>query len=161
MNQFLVFEVAGRRLALPASALHEVVRAVAITPLPKAPPIVEGVVNVRGTLVPALDIRQRFGLPGVPVAPGQHLLIARAGSRTVALRVDRALDLIAVDKSAIASAARVAPGAEYVAGIAKLPDGVLVIHDLERFLSLDEAADIDAALTGEAAGTPARRRGAH
>ena len=74
----------------------------------------------------------------------------------MALRVDRAIELVGVDEDAIESAARVAPGAEYVAGIAKLPDGVLVIHDLERFLSLDEARDLDAALTR----VPAGRRAA-
>ncbi len=146
MHQFLAFEIAGCRFALAAGALREVVRVVAVAALPKAPPIVEGVINIRGTLVPVLDIRQRFGLPPTPVAPEQHLLVAQAGSRVVALRVDRALDLVAVDEGAIESAARVAPGVEYVAGVAKLPDGLLVIHDLERFLSLDESQQLDAVL---------------
>jgi len=152
-QQLLTFEVGGSRFALPVRLLHEVVRAVAIAPLPKAPPIVEGVINVRGTVVPILDIRQRFGLSPTPVAPEQHLLIAQSGGRVVALRVDRAVDLVSVDEAAIESAARVVPGAEYVAGIAKLPDGLIVIHDLERFLSLEEAGQLDAA--GEAA---ARRK---
>ena len=155
----LIFEVGGSRFALPARLLHEVVRAVAIAPFPRAPPIVEGVINVRGTVVPMLDIRQRFGLSPTPVAPEQHLLIAQAGSRVVALRVDRAVDLVSVDEAAIESAARVAPGAEYVAGIAKLPDGLLVIHDLERFLSLDESQQLDTVLAQaeRADGTPSSR----
>jgi purine-binding chemotaxis protein CheW len=126
---------------------------VAIAPLPKAPPIVEGVINLRGTLVPVLDLRQRFGLPSVPVAPEQHLVIARTGRRVVALRVDRALAFVDVDERAIVPPERVAPGAEHVAGIAKLPDGLLVIHDLDRFLSLEEARQVDAAI-GDAATTP-------
>lgn len=160
-QQLLTFEVGGSRFALPARLLHEVVRAVAIAPLPKAPPIVEGVINVRGTVVPMLDIRQRFGLSPTPVAPEQHLLIAQAGSRVVALRVDRAVDLVSVDEAAIESAARVVPGVEYVAGIAKLPDGLIVIHDLERFLSLEEAGQVDAATAGTAAAgeAAARRKG--
>lgn len=144
-QQLLTFEVGASRFALPARLLHEVVRAVAIAPLPKAPPIVEGVINVRGTVVPMLDIRQRFGLSPTPVAPEQHVLIAQSGGRVVALRVDRAVDLVSVDDAAIESAARVVPGVEYVAGIAKLPDGLIVIHDLERFLSLEEAGQLDVA----------------
>ena len=161
MHQFLAFEVGGRRLGLPAGVLREVLRAVAIAALPKAPPIVEGVINLRGTLVPVLDIRQRFGLPPTPVALEQHLLIAQAGSRLVALRVDRALDLVGVDETTIESTAAVAPGAEYVAGIAKLADGLLVINDLERFLSLDEAGQVDAAVLGATApgDPPAPRKG--
>ncbi|SRR6266571_905984 len=161
MHQFLAFEVGGRRLGLPAGVLREVLRAVAIAALPKAPPIVEGVINLRGTLVPVLDIRQRFGLPPTPVTLEQHLLIAQAGSRLVALRVDRALDLLGVDETTIESTAAVAPGAEYVAGIAKLADGLLVINDLERFLSLDEAGQVDAAVFGATApgDPPAPRKG--
>lgn len=150
MVSLLSFEVAGQSFALPARLLREVVRAVAITPLPKAPPIIEGVINVRGTVVPVLDIRQRFGLTPIPLAPDQHLLIAQAGPRLVALRVDRALELLAVDEGAIEAAGRVAPGAEYVAGIATLADGLLVIHDLERFLSLEEAVQVDAVVAGAA-----------
>jgi purine-binding chemotaxis protein CheW len=146
MHNVLVFELAGQRLGLPATVLREIIRAVAIAALPKAPPIVEGVINLRGTIVPVLDIRQRFGLPPVALALEQHFLIAQANGRLVALRVDRALDLIPVDEGAIESAAGVAPGVEHVAGIVKLPDGLLVIHDLERFLSLDESGQVDAAV---------------
>ncbi len=151
----LVFQLGDKRLAMPARGVQEVVRAVAVARLPKAPPIVEGVINVRGTVVPVLDIRQRFGLPPNPIALDQRLIIAQAGPRLVALRVDRALDLISVPADAIESAAYAAPGAEYVAGIAKLPDGLLVIHNLESFLSLDEARAVDAAAS--AAAGPAER----
>jgi purine-binding chemotaxis protein CheW len=149
-HQFLEFAIADRRLGLPTEVLQEVVRAVAIAPLPKAPPIVEGVINLRGTLVPVLDLRQRFGLPCVPVAPDQHLVIARAGRRVVALRVDRALALVDVEERAIVPPERVAPRTEYVAGIAALADGLLVIHDLERFLSLEEARQVDAVIDAAA-----------
>lgn len=157
--ELLVFDVGDRRLALRARDVHEVIRAVAIAPLPKAPPVVEGVINVRGTLMPVLDLRKRFGLPPVPITPEQHFILARAGPRPVALRVDRALDLTIVPEDAVESATRVVPRAEYVAGLARLADGVLVIHDLERFLSLDEEQQVDAAVVGAmAAGDPGPRR---
>ena len=146
MRQVLIFDVADRRLGLPAATLLEVVRAVAIAPLPKAPPIVEGVINYRGTVVPVLNLRQRFGLPAAPLLPEQHFLIARTGGRLVALRVDRALDLVPVAEADVASPADVAPGADYVSGIARRADGLLVIHDLDAVLSLDEIHGIDAAL---------------
>lgn len=146
MAALLTFEIADRRYALPAGIVQVVVRAVAFSPLPKSPPIIEGVINYRGTLVPVLGIRQRFGLAPLPLAPEQHLLIAMLGARRVALRVDRALDLITVDDSLIEPVDRIAPGAEYVAGLAKLPDGLVVIHNLERFLSLPESRQLEAAL---------------
>ncbi len=146
MVELLTFDVAGCRYAAPVACLQEVARAVAISALPKAPPIIDGVINVRGTVVPVIDVRQRCGLGTRPVTPDQQFLIARAAGRVVALRVDQALELVAVTEDAIESAARVPPGTDYVAGIAKLPDGLLVIHDLDRFLSLEESMQLDGAL---------------
>ena len=120
--EMLAFRLADRRFALRVSDVREIVRAVAIAPLPKAPAIVEGVVNYRGTIVPVLDVRARFGLAAEPLHPNQHFILAHAGPRLVALRVDQADALVEVERHLVEPAA-VAPGAEYVAGIARLPDG--------------------------------------
>lgn len=146
MLALLTFEVAERRYALPAQLLLEVVRAVTIAPLPKAPSIIEGVINYRGTLIPVVGVRQRLGIDPVALSPEQHLLIVVAGSRTVALRVDQALDLVEVPEDVVERADKIAPGAEYVAGLARLPDGLLIIQDLKRFLSLDEVKQLAAAM---------------
>lgn len=150
----LVFEVGGQRYGLPAAEVQEIVRAVTITRLPKAPPIVEGVVDVRGTLAPVLDLRARFGLPPKPAEPGDSLILARAGPRLVAVRADRALELVRVDPAELTPAHLVARRLEYVAGVARLADGLLLIHDLRTFLSMAEAQRLDEAVTrrGEADG---------
>ena len=159
MANLLTFEAAGRQFALAAGLVRQVTRAVAVAPLPRAPPIVEGVINVHGTLVPVLALRQRFGLAAVPLHPDQHFIIAQAGPRVVALRVDRVQELVSVEPDAIEPAAGIVPGAEYVAGIAKLPNGLLVIHDLERFLSLEEGGQVDVALGDQTpSGAVARSR---
>jgi purine-binding chemotaxis protein CheW len=145
----LVFEVAGRRFGLPAATVQEVVRAVALAPMPKAPAVVEGVINLRGTLVPVLDIRGRFRLPSKPVTPTDHLVVARTGPRLVALRVDRARELVALDRADLQPAADVVPGAEYVTWLAKSAEEVLLIHDLDTFLSHAEAAALAEALPAE------------
>ncbi|MGH7435187.1 MAG: chemotaxis protein CheW, partial [Polyangiaceae bacterium] len=74
----LLFEVGGRRYGLLAAEVRELVRAVTIHPLPRAPAIVEGLVNVRGRIVPVLDIRSRFRIPLRPLAPSDHLILAQA-----------------------------------------------------------------------------------
>jgi purine-binding chemotaxis protein CheW len=142
----LVFEVGGRRFGLPAAAVHEVVRAVALAPLPKAPPIVEGVLILRGTLVPVLDIRGRFRLPPRALTPSDHLIIARSGPRLVALRVDRAHELLPLSRADLQPAHDVVPGAEYVTWLAQAGTEVLLIHDLDTFLSHAEAEELAEAL---------------
>lgn len=147
----LVFELAGRRYALREEAVVEVTAAVSAFPLPKAPPIVEGVINLRGVVVPVLDLRARFGLAPKAVEPDDHLIIARAGGRRVAVRADRAVGLAAIPDGGITPPAEVSAGTEFVAGIVKLPDGLVLIHDLSSFLSQAEAARLDDALPGSAA----------
>jgi purine-binding chemotaxis protein CheW len=152
VRDLLVFALGPHRFGLPAEVVVEVVRVVASTPLPGAPATVEGVINVRGTIVPVLDVRARFGLPAADVDPDQHLILARAGPRVVALRVDRALALQAISDDAVVPVERMAPGTPLVSGVARLPDGVLVIHDIERFLSFEERERLDVALAAESAG---------
>ncbi len=157
MVHLMTMAVGDLRFAVPASTVRTVVRAVAVTALPDAPPSVEGIINFRGSLVPVLSVRQRVRLASLPLSLDQHLVIARSGPRTVGLRVDHVIDLVSVDESAIESAPGVLPGFEQVAGLATLPDGLIVIYDLERFLSREEGGLVDAAL---AAAQPAPRDGA-
>jgi purine-binding chemotaxis protein CheW len=98
--------------------------------------------------VPVLDLRARFRLPGRPVEPTDHFIVAWAGQRQVALRVDRALELVRVDPADSASAEAVLPGVEYVAQMVRCPAGLILIHDLNTFLTRAEAEALAAALPG-------------
>lgn len=144
--EVLRFQLAGATYALPVEHVREIVRAVAVTPLPGAPPVVVGLINLRGLLVPVMDLRARLRLPPRPVALEEQWVVARAGERTVALRADQAVDLVTLDDEAVREARSVVPTAELAAGVAPLPDGLLVIFDAERFLSQAEAESLDEAL---------------
>jgi len=143
----LVFTLDDQRFALPATVVRETVAAVAITPLPAAPAVVDGVVDVRGQIVPVYDLRVRFGRPRRPVRASEHFVIASAGDKTVALRVDRALELVSVVEADLLPAAADDPRFDRVAGIARLQDGLVLVQDLAAFLSDSEAATLDRALT--------------
>jgi purine-binding chemotaxis protein CheW len=149
-REILVFELGGQRYGLPTLDVRELVRAVTITRLPNAPAFIEGVVNVRGRILPVLDIRARFHLPAKPLDPADHFIVASAGPRGVILRVDRATHLALVDESSVHSAEALGSSATYVAGVAKLEGGLVLIHDLATFLSAAEAASLDAALLAPA-----------
>lgn len=142
----LVFQLAGQRFGIAAHDVVELLPAVSVTPLPRAPEIVEGVINVRGLVVPVLDIRSRFGLPGRPVRHTDHYVVAKAGKRVVAVRADRAVDLLQVPPEALVDATEAVPASPYIKGVAKLPDGMVLLHDLHAFLTSAEEASLDRAL---------------
>ncbi len=144
--EILTFDLSGQRFGVSLDAVREVVRAVAITPVPGAPAVVEGVIDVRGEVVPVFDLRARFGLPARALHPAQHFIIARAGERTVALRVDRADWMRDVDDASITPAGRNVPAGPHIIGVARLDDGLVLLHDLDAFLSDAESHALDAAL---------------
>jgi purine-binding chemotaxis protein CheW len=145
----LVFSLGAHDYGVPVPVVNEVVRAVAPTPLPGAPAIVEGAIDYRGTVVPVLDLRSRFGHAAKPIEPSDHFIIARAAGRLVALRVDRAGWPAHVDPAALADLSGPVGAGPYVAGVCRLPDGLVVIHDLETFLSAAESAELTGALAAD------------
>ncbi|MBX7200940.1 MAG: chemotaxis protein CheW [Rhodospirillaceae bacterium] len=141
-----IFELDDARYGLKLADTREVFRMPQIAPLPKAPAVVEGIVNVRGRVVPVFSLRRRFGLPDKPPHPSEHLLLASAGARAVALRADRVIGAARVDPAAIDALQAITPAASFFAGVAKLEDGLVLIHDLATFLRDSEAAELDQAL---------------
>jgi purine-binding chemotaxis protein CheW len=142
----LTFELDAQRFGLAMADVQEVVRVAAFARLPKAPQVIEGVLNFRGAAVPVLNIRARFGLPPRAVRTSDHLVVARAGARVAAIRVDRVSDLIDVPAKDIEDVAAVTAHSGYVSGVVKLPNEIVLIHDLSTFLSDAEAAGLDRAL---------------
>ena len=145
-NPIVAFTLDGQRYALDLSAVERVERIVEITPLPKAPEIILGVVNVRGDVVPVLNIRKRFRLPEREISLSDQLIIANTSARTVALVVDEVIDVIAVSGSAMIDRGEILPGMDYVEGFMKLSGGMVLIHDLEKFLSLKEAKALEGSM---------------
>lgn len=145
-NQIVVFTLDEPRYALPLATVERVVRAVEITPLPKAPEIVLGVIDAQGRVIPVVDVRKRFRLPAREMDVDDRFIIARTSTRLVALAVDSVAGVRTLVDGEVVNAAEALPFAEYVRGVVKTPDGLILIHDLDRFLSLDEEHALDAAL---------------
>ncbi len=150
MDTVTVFTLGERRLGLPLCSVERVLRAVAVTPLPSAPAAVRGVIDVHGEIIPVVDLNLRFGLPAREIALDDHLLIARTRVRKVALLVEQIAGVVELDPSDIVAAESVAPGTEHFRAVARLPDGIVLIQDLDAFLSLDEERALDDALAAGA-----------
>ena len=142
----VVFVLDGQRYALYLSAVERIARVVEITPLPKAPGVVLGVINVGGRIIPVVDIRKRFGLPAREINLSDQLVIASTSRRRVALVVDSVIGVKEDSVASMVAAEQILPRMEYVKGVVKLEDGMILIHDLNTFLSLEEETALDSAL---------------
>jgi purine-binding chemotaxis protein CheW len=147
-----VFGLDSERYALPLAVVVRIVRALYVTPLPLAPPVVLGAINVEGRILPVFNIRHRFRLPQRAIDPADQFLIARTAERTVVLAIDTAHGVLERPAAACIEAANIAPDLPHILGVIALDDGLVLIHDLDRFLSPEETDALDTALSQTAHG---------
>jgi purine-binding chemotaxis protein CheW len=140
------FNLDDQKYALVLSAVIRIIHVVEITSLPKAPEIVLGVINMQGRIIPVFDIRKRFRLPLREMQLDDQLIIASTSKHAVALLVDSVNDVIEIPEEKIITGEKILPGLEYVEGVVKTEDGMILIHDLEQFLSLPEEKALSEAM---------------
>jgi purine-binding chemotaxis protein CheW len=147
-DQIVLFSLGEPRYALPLQSVLRIINVVEILPLPKALDIVSGVINVQGQVIPVIDVRKRFRLPPREMELDDRFIIALTGTRTVALAVDSVVGVRELAEGEIVDADQIIPSLEYIRGVAKLDDGLVLIYDLDKFLSIDEERALDVALSG-------------
>jgi purine-binding chemotaxis protein CheW len=149
IERWVVFRLDAGHYALPLTAVDRVVRAAQFTRLPLAPSIVLGAIDVEGRILPVFNVRRRFNLPERPVEPTDQFLIARAARWTVVLVIDAALGVIEQPATAMIEAATLVPDLAHIRGVLRLPEGLVLIQDLEQFLAPDEASALNQAMGGK------------
>jgi purine-binding chemotaxis protein CheW len=152
MAAILIASLGDQRVGLRAEDVVEVVWAVALTPLPGAPEVVEGIMSVRGDVVPVVDPRPRFGYPRRALALDDRFVLVNESGRVVALRFDGADTVIDIDDVTISQPVSFGPPPSGIAGVVKLADGLILIHEMASFLSAAEASVLDEALSAREGG---------
>lgn len=140
LRQFVSFIVAGEEFGVNILTVQEIIRPVDITRVPHAPEFVEGVINLRGRILPVIDLRTRFGFPERDRDDDMRIIVVEIGSQTVGFMTDAVQEVLRVDVTAIEPAPELAVGidAGYLRGVAKLDERLLILLDLENLLSGDE-----------------------
>jgi purine-binding chemotaxis protein CheW len=136
--QLVVFNLDDQKYALHLTAVQKVIHAVELLPLPKAPQIVHGVINVQGMIIPVMNIRKRFGLAERDMRLSDQIIIAGTSKRLLALVVDNVDGVIKKAEKNVIEAKKILADIEYIEGVVKLEDNMILIHNLETFLSLEE-----------------------
>lgn len=145
LHQYLVFALDDLRFALDLCAVDTVTHIVHVTPLPNAPRIVAGVVNLRGRVIPVANMRRRFNLGEREVTLSDRLVFAHTARRPVALVVDELIGVVESAPACLVSGESVLP-VPHVEGVMKFNDGLIFIHDLDTLLDLEEEEALDSAL---------------
>ena len=140
-DQLLLFLIEPFRCALPIDSVQEVIRMVAVSPLPQPPPFVEGTINLRGTVIPVLDLRKRFNCPRHDYEARTRILIVTLNGRPAGLIVDDVMDVAEVPRADenldINDSLEVDPG--LVSGVVRVEGFTFAVLDLSRMLHGPEA----------------------
>ena len=134
-RRFCTFVVAGRAFAVDASAVQEVFRGTVTTPVPRGPAAIRGLLNLRGRIVPAIDLRKRMGFEPIE-GEGIHVVLT-AGGETHSLIVDSLTDVVDIPVSAIETSTIGAEGeiGECIEGVVAARDGLVHLLGIEAILA--------------------------
>ncbi len=139
IHQMVSFVIDREEYGVDIMVIREIIRPTTISRVPNSPDYVEGVINLRGKIIPVVDLRKRLGFPPVEADKYNRIIIMKVNERTVGFVVDRVKEVLRVDEALIEPAPELTLNVDsrYITGVAKLPDRLLILLDLERVLSED------------------------
>jgi len=154
--QLVTFQVGSEEYGLDINAITEVIRPLKITPLPRMPEFIEGVVNLRGVIIPIVDLRKRFALAEIHNEPrkmrmlitkGAVPVVRRRGKELLGLVVDYVQEVLHVPRKEIAPPPGAATGehADFISGMGKVGERLIIIVDIARILSQQERSALEEA----------------
>jgi purine-binding chemotaxis protein CheW len=134
---FIFFDLGGTTYAVPSNVVQQIEMVEHITPVPNAPPFVDGVVFARGQVVTVVNLRSRFGFERSPIDMQTRLMVMALAGRSLGLLVDSAREFITVDQAAITSPPEAIAGlsGQYLAGIANIDGRLVLVLDVEEVVN--------------------------
>ncbi len=145
-EQVVVLELAGEAYGVEIGRVEEIIRMQAITRIPNGPAFIEGVTNLRGRVIPVLDLRKRFGLPATEATRRSRIVVGELGEHTVGLVVDGVSEVLLVGSDSVEPPSTLVTSADsaFLRGVAKLDERLILLLDLSRILTRAEQEDLAA-----------------
>ena len=144
--QLVSFKIGSEEFGVDILKVQEINRMVEITKVPQAPHYVEGVINLRGKVIPIVDLRTRFGLEGKEYDKDTRIVVVDISGNIMGMVVDSVSEVLRLPADTIEPAPEIAAGvnSEYIKGVAKLDDRLLIFLDLSKVIDVSELAGMDA-----------------
>lgn len=142
-RQLVVFSLLDEDYGIDIYKVQEIIQYRDITYVPKAPVFVKGVINLRGRIIPVIDLKERFGLPEKEVTPDTRIIVVEISSQTVGLIVDSVTEVLRIPKSDIEPPPPVTTiEADFIEGVGKLDERLIIILDIDRILTKEEKLEL-------------------
>ncbi|MFH2009717.1 MAG: chemotaxis protein CheW [bacterium] len=144
--QFAVFTLGSLEYAVDIMRISQIIRPISIRPVPRVPAFIEGVIELRGVVIPIMDLRRRLGIEPAPDVRATKYIIVRLERRLIGLIVDRVVGVHRVSHDAIRPTPDwiSGPEASVFSGVCRRVEGLVLLVDLDRLISSDETLDLGA-----------------
>ena len=142
--QLACFRIGSELYAIDIMRIKEIIRPQKLTPIPKAPSFIEGVINLRGVVIPVADLRKRFDQPISEANRKNRIVVCSLSGRIIGLMVDEVTEVKRFGRQEIAPAPQFidGPEAHYFLGVARRDEDLIMLIDLEKVLSSDEKIEL-------------------
>ena len=142
----VTFNLLGEEFGMPILDVREIIRMVDITPVPHAPAFVEGVINLRGQILPVIDLRKRFNLSSTEMEEDTRIIVVEINNNLLGLIVDGVKEVLRIPSDSVSPPPQIVAngiGAEYIKGIAHHEEKMIILIDLKRVFSQDEMNSLE------------------
>jgi len=143
--QLVIFKIGDEEFGVNIHQVKEIVRLVPITPIPRAPEFIEGVVNLRGQILAVMDLAKRLELPSRPRSEKTRIIVVEVEDNIVGMIVDEVTEVLRLPLEKIEKTPQIVESEieqKYIKGVGKLDDRLLILIDLANVLSLEEKEEI-------------------
>jgi len=142
VNQFLTFLLGAEEYGIDILMVQEIRGYSAVTPIPNAPPHVRGIMNLRGTVVPVVDLRAKFGMPPVEYGKFTVIIVVMVGAKIAGLVVDAVSDVLNISQADVRPAPDLGARCDtrFISGVVSIADKLAVLLDIQRLLTEEEMA---------------------
>lgn len=139
-EQLVVMKIANEFYGVDIGAVNTIIRMQEITAIPKTPDFVEGVINLRGSIIPVIDLRKRFGLPVGEITKASRIVVVEANGQMIGMIVDAVVETLRLPLNAIEPPSPVVSTVDtaYVRGVGKLDSRLIILLDLGKLLTSSE-----------------------
>lgn len=143
--QLVSFHIGDEEFAVDILNIQGINRMMDITKVPNSPDFVEGIINLRGQVIPVIDLRRRLGLPSVVPDKSTRIIVVEIQSKIIGFIVDSVNEVLRISKSIIEPPPVMVANieSEFITAVGKLEDRLLILLDLEKVLSIQEKNDIE------------------
>ncbi len=148
-GKYMTFQLAAEDYGLEILKVREIIGLLDITPMPRAPDFIRGVINLRGKVIPVVDLRVKFGMPAIAATEQTVVIVLQVAFRdrtlTMGILVDRVLEVLNIEGSAIEpppDLGGVAVGGDFILGVGKTAHRVVFLLDIARVLTGGDEAQL-------------------